>query len=554
MSVYDIHTMLPSSSVIRLLTRFGPAVLAVLLAMVLRWPISLYADALPRDPNTALHMIIAADVAQTGDLLHLTRLDFPEALSIRVVAIPVVLLAALLGQVLSPVVAFNLAGTVWVAAQGFAMDRLGAAWGWSVAGRATAVTAAVVSPFALLALGNGQLENISVLPLCLVAWGAGRRHWATGVGLLLAAFCSPYQAIVAGILAISCALPKGWAAVRSTLLVAMLAAAPVVAYYGSQAAPENLQDDPVAALALQRTRPAPPMGVIGARVDGLVLPRAHGNTQSLPRRSPLERLSAARYAPSWNDPGGLWPIEEVTVAGWLGVVALIGGLIGVWRRRRDPRVRGVALAALLCLVLAVGDRLRISEEIILPIPMPWAVADALGGPLAAMEATWRFLSGVTFLLAVGLGFGVQRVRFAAVLCVALLAETLLFAPGAWPVPASALRVSRLEPLLPPGPIAVWPGLPVVSTFRHALLSLALDRPVATFNGQPESQEVLDGYRPTVPEVDLQGRDVQAWLAAVQAAGVVAIVELTDVPSEYQLPMDTKPDAAFDSFRFYRLRH
>ena len=78
--------------------------------------------------------------------------------------------------------------------------------------------------------------------------------------------------------------------------------------------------------------------------------------------------------------------------------------------------------------------------------------------------------------------------------------------------------------------------------------------MATFNGQPESQEVLDGYRPTVPEVDLQGRDVQAWLAAVQAAGVVAIVELTDVPSEYQLPMDTKPDAAFDSFRFYRLRH
>jgi hypothetical protein len=545
---------LPTAAAARLLARFGPGLLAVVLTMALRWPVSVYADALPRDPNTALHMVIAADVARTGDLFHLGGLDFPEAVAIRVVAVPVVLLAALLGQLLSPVVAFNLAVTAWVAAQGLAMDRLGAAWGWTAPGRAVAVTAAVVSPFALLALGNGQVENVAVLPLCLVAWGAGRNLWATGGGILLAAFCSPYQAVVAGILALARAAPQGLGAVRRVAFAAVLAAVPVIAYYGSQAAPDDLTGDPAAALALQRTRPAPPMGVIGARVDGLVLPRVHRNTQRGVVRSPSERIESAGRAPGWQAPGGLWPIEETTVAGWLGLFALLGGLAGAWRFRRDTRVQGVALAALLCLVLALGDRLRLSEDLVLPVPLPWAVADAVGGPLAAMEATWRFLAGVAFLLAAGLGFGVRRARVALPLCLALVAETLLLAPGAWPVPASAPRVSELAAALPEGPVAVWPGLPVVSTLRHGLVSLALERPVTTYNGPPESQVVSEGYRPTVPPADLAGRDVQAWLTDARAAGVVAIVELTDVPAGLGLPAELglMPDATVDGFRVYRL--
>ncbi|MEC8422379.1 MAG: hypothetical protein VX000_01310, partial [Myxococcota bacterium] len=126
----------PSTDVAgRLLERLGPGLCVVIATFVLRWPVSVYVDALPRDPNTALHMVIAAEIARTGDLLQLGGLDFPEAVSIRIVAVPVVLLAALLGQLLSPVIAFNIATTVWVALQGLAVDRLGAAWGWSPAGR-----------------------------------------------------------------------------------------------------------------------------------------------------------------------------------------------------------------------------------------------------------------------------------------------------------------------------------------------------------------------------------------------------------------------------------
>ncbi|MEC7949632.1 MAG: hypothetical protein VX265_18840, partial [Myxococcota bacterium] len=408
------------------------------------------------------------------------------------------------------------------------------------------------SPFALLALGNGQVENVSVLALCLVVWGAGHRAWATGLGLLLAAFGSPYQAVVAGLLAVAKASTLGFASIRRVAVVALLAAAPVVVYYGSQAAPEDLTTDPAAALALQRTRPAPPVGVIGARVDGLVLPRVHRNTQRGAVRSPSARLEAARYAPGRETPGGRWPIEETTVAGWLGILALLGGLVGAWRHRRDPRVRGLALAAAACLVLALGDRLRLTEDITLPVPLPWAIADAIGGPLAAMEATWRFLSGVAFFLAVGLGFSVKRMRFAVPLVSGLLLETLLLAPGAWPVPASAPRVAELRAALPTGPVAVWPGLPVVSTLRHGLLYLGLGRPVTTYNGPPESQAVAEGYRPTVPERDLAGRDLETWLEDACAAGVGAVVELTDVPSSVGLPMDRDPDVSLEGFRVYNL--
>lgn len=534
------------------LSRFGPALLTVGATVLLRWPVSVYVDALPRDPNTALHMVIAAEVARTGDLLHLGGLDFPERVPIRIVAMPVSLLAALLGQVLSPIVSFNLASTAWLAAQGVAVDRLGAAWGWTAGGRAAAAVAAVASPFVLLALGNGQIENVAVLPLCLVAWGVGRSTWATGGGLLLAGLCSPYQAVVAGLLAVVRGVREGRAAVQRVALAAVVAALPIVGYYGSQATPGGAPDDPAETLALVRTRPAPPIGVIGARVDGLVLPRVHENTQRGIVRSPAQRLDAARYAPGWQTPGGLWHIEETTVAGWLGGLGLLAGLVGLWRGRRDRRVQAVAGAGLLALLFALGDRLVLSEGVDTGVPLPWALAGLVGGPVAAMVATWRFLSGAAFALAVGLGAGVRRWGVAAALCLGIVAETLLLAPGAWPAPASAPRVAELQAALPPGPVAVWPGLPVVSGLRHELLYLSLERPLTSFTGPVADWQVVENYRPTLPERDLAGRTAQEWLDEARAAGVVAVVEITDIPPGLGLPLDVPVSAELEGFKVYRL--
>jgi hypothetical protein len=533
-------------------SRFGPVLLAVALAVLLRWPVSVYMDAIPRDPNTALHMVMAADLARTGDVLHLGGLDFPDVVPVRLVAWPLVLLASGLGLVLPAIVAFNLATTIWVALQGIAVDALGRAWGWSAWGRAAAVVAAQAAPFALLSLGNGQYENVAVLPFCLIAWAAGR-HWGwTALGLVLAASCSPYQAVVAGVLAVMGATRHGLGALRGVAMAAVLAAAPVVLYYGNQAASDDTHDDPVASLALARTRPAPPIGVIGARVDGLFLPRSHQTTQMHRARTPAERIEAAKHAPTWSAPGGLWLIEEATVAGWLGAVGLLAGLIGLWRKREDRRVQGVALSGLVCLVLALGDRLVVSEGVDTGLPLPWALVYRFGGPAAAMVATSRFLSGAAFALAVGIGSSVRRPPLAALLAGGITAEVLLLAPGAWPIQASAPEATALRAALPDGPIAVWPGTPVVSGMRHELLYLALDRPVATFSGPPADGGNIAGFRPTLPKENRAGETTAEWLARVQAAGVGAVVELTDIPQGLGLPLDLEVVATPPSFKVYAM--
>ena len=87
------------------------------------------------------------------------------------------------------------------------------------------------------------------------------------------------------------------------------------------------------------------------------------------------------------------------MAGWLGGLALLLGLLGLWRGRRDPRVQGVALGGLACLVFSLGDRLQLTETLRTEVPLPWVLAGILGGPLAALVAAYRFLSGAAFALA-----------------------------------------------------------------------------------------------------------------------------------------------------------
>jgi hypothetical protein len=534
----------------RAAARWAPALLAVALAVVVRWPSSVFADAIPRDHNTALHMVMAGDLARTLDPLHLSALDFPDAVPVRLIGWPLLLLAAPLARLVSPVVAFNLAVTAWVALQGLAVDALGRAWGWRLGGRAAAVVAAVAAPVGLVAMGNGQYENVVVAPLCLVAWGSGRGGrgglLAVAGGLMLAAFASPYQAVVAGLLALGMAAPRGLKSFGITLLVAILAAVPVGGYYASQAA-----DGPAAQLALTRTRPAPATAVTGTPVVDLILPRAQVTTMQARVASPGDRIAAAARAPSWEEPAGRWPLVDSVVATWLGGVLLVAGLLGLWKGRADPRVRGVALGAAAALLLALGPTLRLTQGLDTGLPLPWAAARWLG-PLAAMAAPWRFVTGPAFALVVGLGAGLSRTAPALGVGALVLLEALLIGPGAWPVPASAPRVAPVVAVLPDGPVAVWPGTPGVATVRHALLSLALERPVASWNGPPDAGGMVEGYRPTLPDTNMLGETDAAWLARVRAAGVVGMVELVHMPDGLRQRLLTEPDGETDGLRVYRM--
>ena len=188
-------------------------VAALVLAMVVRWPVSLYVEALPLDANTALHVLSARDLATGGSPGRLEMLGFPEGAPVRLLAWPILALAAPLAAVLSSIVAFNIAVVVWLALQGVAVHVLCRSEGWPRAGSALAGLAVMVAPSVLLALGNGQYENVVVLPIVLAVVGARKAGlagwgWCTA-GLLLAVFSTPYQAIVAGTMALAAGVVAG---------------------------------------------------------------------------------------------------------------------------------------------------------------------------------------------------------------------------------------------------------------------------------------------------------------------------------------------------------
>ena len=64
----------------------------LLLAFLVRWPTSLFWDALPQDPNTPLHALAAFDLASgQASTTQLTLLGYPDGLGVRLLAWPVLL-------------------------------------------------------------------------------------------------------------------------------------------------------------------------------------------------------------------------------------------------------------------------------------------------------------------------------------------------------------------------------------------------------------------------------------------------------------------------------
>ena len=91
--------------------------------------------------------------------------------------------------------------------------------------------------------------------------------------------------------------------------------------------------------------------------------------------------------------------------------------------------------------------------------------------------------------------------------------------------ASSPPANALADALPPGPTLVWPGTPLLSTHNHAVLRLALERPIATFNGPPPADTRLPpGARPPVPETNPRGEYAASWADRLQRAGAQGLVE------------------------------
>jgi len=402
---------------------------------------------------------------------------------------------------------------------------------------------------ALLALGNGQFENVAYLELAACVW-AGRRGGRLGgvvgaLALLAASFSSPYQGLVAGIvLGLVCLFTE-----RRRVLLAVGAGAvayPLVFAYFSAVSDGELH---------LYVSPAPADRHEQAALVELVTPRVHRSGVLFDMASPSERLARVGRAPYRQAYDFYWMFEGPSVASYLGLGLLLLGLPGLWRRRADPVIRGVAAAGGVCLVMALGSHLSVSTLYRTGVPMPWWLSQHLPG-ISGMQATLRFLSGATFALIIGAGCMLEGRRWflslpaLLVLCV----DGLLLSPVHWPVKSLAPHLDSIAPYLGSEPVAVWPSAPAIAPQGITTFVLLIDRPVAMFTGsaQQEDGAEVPGRVAAAHTVNRLGESPEEWLKRVQAAGVRQLLQFDGIPQPLQQTILSDEPTCVEGFCIWEL--
>ena len=474
------------------------AILAsLLLAFAVRWPLSGSIGAIPLDPNTPLHALASKQIATGGSIFEISDLAFPTPVPIRIVAFPMLLLA-LPFQWLGPLQAVNIATTLLVACQGMALWWLAGKIEMGRVGRIVALTAGILAPWTVHVQGLGQQENLAFVAMALAVWGGlglSWKHWIIALAaLIMAGFSSPYQAVPTGMIFL-CTLcvthykDSRRQTVFQAVSVTVMAAIPVLVYYMGVT-------DGASAIAGITTSPPEDGAMATAGLVEFIYPRPMWDGSPSELLNPAQRLAGlSQPIPSASlSPGWAWFIAHQS--SYLGFFALLG-FSGLWRGRNDPRIRGILVGGICCLILSLGPELRLFSESSSPIWMPWKLAAVLPG-VGDLTATHRFLSGFAFSAALGLGLLVQsanpRVRrtVATMVGAGLLVETLLIAPVQWPLPAIKHTQQDLNQQLPAGPIMMWPPFTALAPQYFELLTVLLERPVGIYSpaGVTISGEIL----------------------------------------------------------------
>jgi hypothetical protein len=519
--------------------------LCVLLAALMCWPASLHPGTVSLDQATPGHLTFAASMSRWGIFAPNRMIAYPEGQLMAPLALPVQILTLALGHLVPTIAAWNLSVVTLVALQGLAFVALGAAWGWTSWQRLAALIAAETCPLALAYVCNGQVEQIGLAPLALITWALWRFGWirllAAGFGLALALLSSPYQAIIAGPLVLVLAARHGLrrlVAAAGMVLVCALAAQWVLQAEQPRLQPSAGQLEGEAAWRSVGERDkTPPVGLADA-MGGLYRVRV-ANTAALvdlivPRVGGVLGHRPGDYVgPGERVHGLLRPLRSVPLTRasptelpvaptYLGALTLLAGVLGLWRARGCTGHKLLGLWAALCFLLALGPRLSVYAGHPTGLLLPWALLEQIQS-LALASSTVRFLPGVAFACVLGIAWLVRTWRawqvgaFAALLA----ATNLLFAPAQWPRTSVDLDAGDLAALIPPGPVAMWPGVGEFPTEENLWLAVALDRPVAVFNPQ----------RPTGTG------GVQAaeeWLAEARSAGVRVLLER--LPDAWRLKM------------------
>jgi hypothetical protein len=486
------------------------------LAVVLRWPVSIYLYGLPRDPNFPFHTLVARHLHEGGSLTWFSQMPFPGGKPLALVGVLPTVLATLLNLVTEPVVALNLALVVNIALQAALVMALCAAWGWRVRTQILAAVATTAAPMFVLMSGNSQHENIAFGAFALIGLAAcrqGRARIILGtLGLLWAAFSSPYQAVPAGLFLLGFSVPRGRKALISALVVALLSAAPVSFYYG-----RVISDQAGARTSLPTAGfqvPVPLSSLLQPVCERDNKVALDGSMGARIRRIP--DLPEQAFFSGHED---FTPLQESSYLGWVLVLLGVAGLIC---GRREPWIRPLLQVGLVCLVLALGCRLTVFAGQQPGIPLPWLAISQIPG-FGQLLTTGRFLTGTEFALALGLARlvgelpGKRGLLAMGAASLLLAVDGLIVAPANWPVPAVRYHLPKVAALLPDAPIAVWPSIDLLQPATFETLALILDRPIAPY-GQLAWDE--RGFSDKAHGITFRtDKEPAEWFSEVQEAGV-----------------------------------
>jgi hypothetical protein len=487
-------------------------------AAIVRWPSIPFWNAAPLEPNFPLHALASLGLYE-GDFWRLSFLEWPNGASVRYIGWPAMSISAILNAVLPPIAAMNLAVWTWVALQGIGTWLLGRAWGWSGPGCFAAASAAIFAPQSLIALSNGQFENAALMPLIWTAWSSQKRrigHFIPAFAVCL--FSSPYQGVSAVIVAL---LASGWS--RAVIMAGVPLLAMAGLYYGAVAADEvHAAVTPAAASMSEH-----------ASLSGLMLPFNIAEDGGLGLPNAWERIQALSNLPTADFYSHKWPWLVPTASSHLGVALLLFGGFGLWRKRR---IWGRTIAwGCLCLLLALGPVFTLGS---ISIPLPWTLLEQLPG-LGLMQATCRFLGGLTAALVIGVALLVRTRREAAAVSLLIAAEGLLVSPSHWPLRSmEPLRSEVLEQISREQAAAFWPAPPIVASNKVTMAALILEKPLALFSekgmGMPEADGSLK-RGPGTP-VDKNGLELEEWADGIHSAGIRSLLQFRDTMGSQAQPV------------------
>lgn len=476
-------------------------------ALAVWYPLSVAPARVHLSVNTPLHVYVLEHLRGLLDgggeaLGVLPGLDAPHGFPVRVVAWPVLAAALPWVRGLGGVAALNLGVTASLLASVAAMSLLLGRLGLGPGARAAGAVAWATSPLLCTFLANGQYENHAGFAIPLLAWGVLRGGpvglLGCAAGLAGAAFSSPYQ-LVPALLAVAAlaglASPRGRAA---PLALAGLASLACYAYYagpgrtpGGSCAPTTGSQPALLSDMLGLGAGAPPPPPPGAPPPGPP-PLALGEPP------PLSTLVDPSY-PDVVAPFLALPAPDASA--YLGIATVAIGVAGLCAARRRPEARALAALAAGSVLLALGDRVGIAPGWSVDLPLPGDLQGLLPG-IRQMGTTYRFLTGASFALAVGVALaveaGAERATAAgrhavggalAVVVAALLVGdwACLGTGGSLVASAAPTRVRVLDAAAETGAVLVVGSPEPMSPEKHRMLGLLHGRPVVDFcTARPEA--------------------------------------------------------------------